>query len=56
MLIQIFRQFSLAGVHSLIVKKIIFQGIQFVQIVVIQTILFRVSTVLMPKTVLFQTI
>ena len=36
-------------VHSLIVKKFLFQAIQFSQMVLIQTIQFSISTVSMPK-------
>ena len=42
--------------HSLIVKTFLFQDIQFSQKVLIQTIYISLSTVSMPKTVLFQTI
>ena len=59
---QIVRQFSLAWVHSLIVKTVLIQLIQFiistdfvytqlnVKIVLYQTIRFSVSTVSMSKT------
>ena len=39
-----FKQFSLAWVHSLIVKTFLFQTIQFIQIVLIQLIQFSVNT------------
>ena len=38
-----FKQFSLAWVHSLIVKNISFQAIQFSQTILIQTIQFSIS-------------
>ena len=39
-----FKQFSLAGVHSLIVKNILFHAIQFNQTVLSQLIQFSIST------------
>ena len=39
-----FKQFSLAIIHSLIVKKYLFQAIQFIQTVRIQPIEFSIST------------
>ena len=56
-----FKQFNLSQVHSLIVKKILFQAIQFSQKVQIQTIQFCMSIVfvytqLNVKAVLFKTI
>ena len=39
-----FKQFSLAWVHSLIVKTFLFQAIQFIQTVLIQLIQFSIST------------
>ena len=37
------KQFNLAWVHSIIVKSILFQAIQFSQTVLIQTIQFSLS-------------
>ena len=50
-----FKQLSLAWVQSLS-KTFLFQAIQFIQTVLIQTIQFSLSTVSMSKTVLFLTI
>ena len=42
---SIFKKFSLACVHRLIVKKkFLFQAIQFIQTVLIQVIQFSIST------------
>ena len=49
-----FKKFSLAWVHSLIVKKkILFQAIQFSQTVLVQPIQLNVRTVSTSKTVPF---
>ena len=39
-----FKQFSLASLHCLIIKKILFLAIQFIQAVLIQLIQFSIST------------
>ena len=54
--ILFFKQLGLAWAHSLIVKNILFQAIQFSQTVLIQTIQFNMSSVSVSKTVLFRAI
>ena len=44
MQIVLFKQFSLAWVHSLIAKTCLFQAIQYIQTVLIQLIQFSIST------------
>ena len=46
-----FKQFSLAWVHSLIVKTFLFQAIQSIQTVIIPTIQFSMSIVFVQKKV-----